>query len=59
MSYYIDIIDTKSLIDKLVIEVASAGGIALKWNGGDAKDELAIVSSQLSFYMALNIDQAI
>lgn len=51
MSYYIDIIDTASPLNKLVLEKASASGIKLKWNGGDAKDELAIVSSEFNFDM--------
>lgn len=51
MSYYIDIIDTISPITQLVLEDASASGIVLKWNGGDTKDEMAIVSSEFNFDM--------
>ena len=51
MSYYIDIIDTISNAIALKIEKASASGITLKWNGGDAKDELVVVSSELNFDM--------
>lgn len=51
MSYYIDIIDTISPLTQLVLENASASGIVLKWNGGDAKDELAIVASEFNFDM--------
>lgn len=51
MSYYIDIIDTTSPLNKLVIEQASGGGIQLSWNGGDKKDGMSIVSSELSFDM--------
>lgn len=51
MSYYIDIIDTLSNVVALKLEKASASGITLKWNGGDAKDELAVVSSELDFNM--------
>ena len=51
MAYYIDIIDTLSPETKLVLENASASGIVLKWNGGDSKDEMAIVSSELNFDM--------
>lgn len=51
MSYYIDIIDTVSNLVQITQEVASGGGIELSWNGGDAKDKLTIVSSELSFNM--------
>lgn len=51
MSYYIDIIDTTSPLTQLVLENASASGIVLKWNGGDTKDEMAIVSSEFNFDM--------
>ena len=51
MAYYIDIIDTTSPLTKLVLEDASAAGIVLKWNGGDSKDEMAIVSSEFNFDM--------
>lgn len=51
MSYYIDIIDTTSPLTKIVVESASASGIVLEWNGGDTKDEAAIVSSVLKFDM--------
>jgi len=50
-SYYIDIIDTTSPLTKLVLEDASASGIVLKWNGGDSKDEMAIISSEFNFDM--------
>lgn len=52
MSYYIDIIDTVSLESKLVIELASKSGIILEWVGGDKKDELAVVGSNLKFDFA-------
>ena len=51
MSYYIDIIDTTSPLTKVVVENASASGIVLKWNGGDSKDEMAIVTSEFNFDM--------
>lgn len=51
MAYYIDIIDTTSPLTQLVLEDASASGIVLKWNGGDSKDEMAIVSSEFNFDM--------
>lgn len=51
MSYYIDIIDTVSPLDRIVPELASGGGIVLKWNGGDAKEALAIVTSEFNFDM--------
>jgi hypothetical protein len=51
MSYYIDIIDTTSPLIKVVVENASASGIVLKWNGGDKKDEMAIVTSEFNFDM--------
>ncbi|MCG9792476.1 PKD domain-containing protein [Flavobacterium algicola] len=51
MSYYIDIIDTTSPLVKLKQEIASGGGIELNWNGGDTKDDLAIVTSELNFDM--------
>jgi hypothetical protein len=37
MSYYIDIIDTTSPLVKLKIELASGGGIELRWNGADKR----------------------
>jgi len=51
MSYYIDIIDTTSPLTRIIVESASASGIVLNWNGGDTKDETAIVSSELNFDM--------
>jgi len=51
MSYYIDILDMTSPLTQLVLEDASASGIVLKWNGGDTKDEMAIVSSEFNFDM--------
>lgn len=51
MSYYIDIIDKLSTLTKLVLRTATANGIVLSWNGGDTKDDLSIVASQLSFDM--------
>lgn len=51
MSYYIDIIDTTSPLNRIVPELASGGGIELKWNGGDKKEELAIVASEFNFDM--------
>jgi len=51
MSYYIDIIDTVSPLVQITQELASGGGIQLSWNGGDKKEELKIVSSQLNFDM--------
>lgn len=52
MSYYIDIIDQELDESKFVIEVASKSGITLSWNGGDSKDDLAIVGSALEFDIA-------
>lgn len=49
MSYYIDIIDTTSSLTQTVLEKASKSGIVLSWNGGDTKDDTAIVSSELKF----------
>ena len=51
MSYFIDIINTTSPLTQVVVEDASASGITLSWNGGDAKDDMTIVSSQLKFDM--------
>jgi hypothetical protein len=51
MSYYIDIIDKLSPLTKLELRTASAGGLVLSWNGADAKDDLSIVASHLSFDM--------
>jgi hypothetical protein len=51
MSYYIDIIDTTSPLVKLKIELASGGGIELRWNGADKKDDLSIVTSEFNFDM--------
>lgn len=51
MGYYIDIIDTTSPLTKIVVENSSASGIVLKWNGGDTKDEMAIVTSEFNFDM--------
>lgn len=51
MSYYINIIDTTSALTKLVVEQSSSSGIVLKWNGGDKKDELVLVTSEFSFDM--------
>jgi hypothetical protein len=51
MSYFIDIIDTTSPLTQVVVENASANGMVLKWNGGDLKDELAIVASEFNFDM--------
>lgn len=52
MSYYIDIIDTVSSETRLIIEHASKSGIVLEWSGGDKKDELSIVGSNLIFDFA-------
>lgn len=49
MSYYIDIIDQVLEENSFIIEVASRSGITLMWNGGDKKDELAVVGSSLEF----------
>jgi hypothetical protein len=51
MSYNIYIIDTTSPLVRIVPELASGGGLELKWNGGDKKEELAIVSSEFNFNM--------
>jgi len=51
MSYYIDIINTTSPLTQVVVENASASGIVLNWNGGDAKDTLSIVTSEFNFDM--------
>ncbi|MHC0441617.1 PKD domain-containing protein [Flavobacterium sp. 3-210] len=52
MSYYIDIIDQELNESKFVLEVASKSGITLSWNGGDSKDDLAVVGSALEFDIA-------
>ncbi|SHG27551.1 PKD domain-containing protein [Flavobacterium johnsoniae] len=52
MSYYIDIIDQELEESLFVIEVASKAGITLSWNGGDYKDDLAVVGSALEFDIA-------
>lgn len=57
MSYYIDIIDTNSPLVQTVLKSASASGIVLEWSGGDAKDEMSIVGSNLKFDM-LTIDDS-
>ena len=49
MSYYIDIIDKESPDTKLDYRFASASGITLEWNGGDAKDEVLIVGTNLKY----------
>ena len=49
MSYYIDIIDKESPDTKLDYRFASASGITLEWNGGDAKDEVLIVGTNLQY----------
>jgi hypothetical protein len=51
MSYYIDIINTTSPLTQVVVENASASGIVLKWNGGDTKDGMSIVTSEFNFDM--------
>lgn len=51
MSYYIDIIDTLSPLVQIVPKSASSSGIVLEWNGGDTKDEMTIVGSNLKFDM--------
>jgi hypothetical protein len=51
MSYYIDIINTTSSLTQVVVENASASGIVLKWNGGDTKDGMSIVTSEFNFDM--------
>lgn len=51
MSYYIDIIDTTSPLTRIITEDASSSGIVLKWNGGDSKDDMAIVTSEFNFDM--------
>ncbi|WP_119792034.1 PKD domain-containing protein [Flavobacterium anhuiense] len=57
MSYYIDIIDTTSPEDKLVIEQASASGIILQWSGGDSKDGSDIVGSNIRINMLSRTDK--
>lgn len=57
MSYYIDIIDINSPLQKLIIKSASSSGIVLEWSGGDAKDTMAIVGSNLKFDM-LTVDDS-
>jgi hypothetical protein len=37
MSYFVDIIDNDITISKAKIELASGGGIELRWNGADKK----------------------
>jgi len=55
MSYYIDIIDTTSPLVQIVPKASSASGIALEWKGGDSKDDMIIVGSNLKFDM-LTVD---
>lgn len=52
MSYYIDIIDQVLKESLFVLEVASRSGITLSWNGGDRKDDLVVVGSNLEFDIA-------
>lgn len=52
MSYYIDIIDQEKDESHFVLEKSSSGGIVLAWNGGDKKDELAVVGTSLEFDIA-------
>ncbi|OXB01752.1 hypothetical protein B0A75_04740 [Flavobacterium oncorhynchi] len=52
MSYYIDIIDQEKDENRFVLEKSSSGGIILAWNGGDKKDELAVVGTSLEFDIA-------
>lgn len=51
MGYYIDIVNTTSPLTQVVVENASASGISLSWNGGDTKDNMTVVSSELKFDM--------
>lgn len=55
MSYYIDIIDTVSPLVQIVLKSASAAGIVLEWNGGDTKDDMTVIGSNLKFDM-LTVD---
>ena len=52
MNYFIDIIDTTTGDLVLIQEHASRSGLTLEWQGSDAKDELFLVGSSLSFDMA-------
>lgn len=51
MSYNIHIIDTQSSDHITEIERAIRKSVKLKWLGGDSKDELVVVGSELSFTM--------
>lgn len=55
--YYIDIIDTTSPLVRILPKSASSKGIVLEWNGGDSKDDLLIVGSNLKFDM-LSVDDS-
>ena len=56
MSYYIDIIDTTSPLVQIAVKDASSSGIVLEWNGGDSKDGISIVGSNLKFDMLTDDD---
>lgn len=54
MSYYVDIIDQEKEESVFIIEKASRSSIILNWSGSDAKDDLSIVGSSLTFNFAHN-----
>lgn len=62
MNYYINIIDTTDATLTTIVENAAASSIILNYEGKDAKDDLAVVGSTLSFTMEVphdnNVDGA-
>lgn len=62
MNYYINIIDTTDDTLTLIVERAAAQSIVLNYEGKDAKDDLAIMGSSLSFTLEVphdnNVDGA-
>lgn len=62
MNYYINIIDTTDATHTTIVEKAAAKSIVLSHKGKDAKDELAVIGSTLSFTMEVphdnNVDGA-
>lgn len=62
MNYYINIIDTTDSTHTTIVENAAAHSIILNYEGKDAKDELFVLGSSLSFTMEVphnnNVDGA-
>lgn len=56
-NYYIDIIDTTTDTHVLQLKHAERNSLVLKWEGGDRKDELAIVPSTLDFSLEVNVHE--